>query len=95
MVTFLIGVIAFLIGVIVYLNIAFYREKRRFSVKIETMQHAIAEITRKQSGQDSRVKLSEELNEKLRSSQATLSQDIFGLNYQLFDLLSKNNGLKK
>jgi peptidoglycan hydrolase CwlO-like protein len=95
MVAFLIAVIVLLIGVIVYLNLEFYNEKKRFRAKIDAMQQVIAEITRKQSGQKGRIQLSDELNEKLKSSQETLSHDIFGLNYELFDQLSKNNGPKK
>lgn len=91
MVVFLIAVIALLMGVIVYLNIEFYKEKKRFRAKIDAMQAVISEITRKQSGQEGRLQLSDQLNEKLKVSQQTLSRDIFGLNYALFDLLSKNN----
>jgi hypothetical protein len=95
MVVFLIAVIAVLLGLIVYLNLEFYKEKKRFRAKIADMQQVIAEITRKQLGQNGQIKLSDELTQKLRSSQATLEQDIFGLNYALFELLSKNNGPKK
>ena len=95
MAIFLIVVIALLIGIIIYLNFEFYKEKKHFQAKIETMQQFIIEITQKQSGQNNQVKLSDELNEKLKTSNAVLSHDIFGLNYELFDMLSKNNLLKK
>ena len=95
MIVFLIAVIVLLIVAIVYLNIAFYKDKRLFKIKLESMHQVIAEITQKQSGQLSKIKLSDELNEKLKASNVVLSNDIFGLNYELFDLLSKNNLLKK
>ena len=92
MVLFLIAVIVALLGIIVYLNIEFYKEKKRFRAKIEAMQHVIREITNKQLGQQGKLRLSDELNQSLRSSQHTLSQDIFGLNYALFDMLKNNRG---
>ncbi|MFT3793805.1 hypothetical protein [Flavobacterium sp.] len=95
MVVFLVTVIVLLMGVIVFLNIQFYREKRQFRAKIESMHIFIAEITRRQSGQRHKVQLSDALNEKLKSDNAVLSREIFTLNYELFDLLSKNNGLQK
>ena len=95
MVYFLIGVIVLLIGIIIYLNVVFYREKRLFKIKLESMQQAVLEISKKHSGQLGKIKLSDQLNEKLKSSNVTLSHDIFGLNHELFDMLSKNNLLKK
>lgn len=95
MIVLLIVIIVLLIGCIVYLNIQFYREKRKFKTRIESMQVFIAEITRKQSGQLGRIKLSEDFNQTLKASNAVIGQDLFALNYELFDLLSKNNLLKK
>lgn len=95
MIPFLIAVIVLLIAVIVYLNVEFYKEKRLFKIKIESMHEVIAEISRKQSGQLGKIRLSDELNEKLKKSQVVLSNDIFGLNQELFQMLSKNNLLKK
>lgn len=95
MVAFLVSVIVLLMGVIVFLNIQFYKEKQQFRAKIESMHAFIAEITRRQSGQLHKIKLSDALNEKLKSDQAQLNREIFGLNHELFELLSKNNGLQK
>lgn len=95
MIVILIAVIVLLIAAIVCLNIAFYKEKRLFKIRLESMRQIIAEITRKQSGQLGQIKLSDELNEKLKAGNVALSQDIFGLNRELFDMLSKNNLLKK
>jgi predicted Holliday junction resolvase-like endonuclease len=95
MVVMLIAVIVLLVAAIVYLNIEFYREKRSFRIKLEVLQNAIAEISQKQSGQLGQIRLSEELEETLKSANAKLSTHIFGLNYELFELLSKNKLLKK
>ena len=95
MVIFLIAVIASLIAVIVYLNLQFYREKRMFKLKLESMQQIIAEITAKQNGQANQLRLSDALDAKLKADKAALSNDIFGLHFELFDMLSKNNLLKK
>lgn len=95
MVYFLIAVIVLLVGIIIYLNVVFYKEKRLFKIKLESMQQVILEISKKQSGQLNKIKLSDQLNEKLKSSNVTLSHDIFGLNHELFEMLSKNNLLKK
>ncbi len=95
MIVFLIAVIVLLTGCIVYLNIQFYNEKKRFKARLESMQAFIAEITRKQSGQLGRIKLSDEFSETVKASNAAIGQDLFALNYELFDLLSKNKLLKK
>lgn len=95
MVAFLIAVIVLLIGVIVFLNIEFYKDKKSFRRKLDAMRAAIAEISEKQSERLGQIQLSEELEETLKSSNATLSNAIFGLNYELFETLSKNKLLKK
>jgi len=95
MVILLIAIILLLIAAIIYLNIAFYKEKRLFRIRIESLQQIIADITKTQSGQVNRLRLSDALDEKLKADNATLNHDIFGLNFELFDILSKNNLLKK
>lgn len=95
MIVLLIVVIALLTGCIVYLNIQFYKEKKKFKAKIESMQAFIAEITRKQSGQLGRIKLSEDFSETVKANNAAIGQDLFALHYELFDLLSKNKLLNK
>lgn len=95
MIVLLSAVIVLLIGIIVYLNVQFYKEKRAFKVKLAAMHEVIAEITRKQSGQLGKIKLSDELNANLKSSNVKIGDALFGLNHELFELLSKNNLLGK
>ncbi len=90
MIVLLLIVIAGLLGIVIYLNVAFYNEKRRFRSKVRTMHKIIAENTLKQSGQLAKLKLSDDLNETLKSRQHTLSEAIFKLSYALFEQLSKN-----
>lgn len=95
MIILLIATIAVLSVLIIYLNVQFYREKEKFKVKIEALHFIIAEISKKQNGQLHQIKLSEDIDRKLKKANASLSTDIFQLNHDLFELLSENNLLKK
>ncbi len=95
MVIFLIAVIAGLVAGVIYLNVQFYKEKRVFKDRLESLRQIIADSSKKQNGQANQLKLSEALDEKLKSNRAVLSNDIFSLQFELFDILSKNNLLKK
>lgn len=88
-------IIVLLIASIVYLNMLFINEKKAFKIKILALQQVIIKISNVYSEQLEQIQLSEELKESLQSSNAELSTAIFGLNFELFDLLSKNNLLKK
>ena len=95
MVGLLMMIIVVLIGMIVYLNIQFVNERKAFNVKLLALQETIVNISNIHSGLLEQVQLSEELKESLKTNNAELSNSIFGLNFELFDLLSKNNLLKK
>ena len=95
MVVVLIVIIALLLVVIVYLNMEFYKEKEVFRNKLAALHNLIVEIRKKQSGKKQQIQLSEELDESLKTSKARLNNAVFGLNYELFDILSKNNDLNK
>jgi predicted Holliday junction resolvase-like endonuclease len=84
-------VIALLIAAIVYLNVQFYNEKKSFNSKLYALQDIIVEISKKQLGQQEQLKLSEELERTVKSTNAKLNDDIFGLNYDLFEIATKNN----
>jgi len=89
------GTITLLLIAMVYLNLQFYKEKKAFKIRIEALQFVISEISKEQSGQLNQLSLSEDMERKLKSAKAILSNDIFRLNYELFEILSKNNLLKK
>jgi len=84
-----------LIAVIIYLNVAFYKEKKDFKVRIQTLQYIIAEITNQNSARQGQIELADQMEQTLKSVKTTLNEDVFGLQYEMFDLLSKNNLLKK
>lgn len=95
MVVLLIAVIVLLIAAIIYLNITFYKEQKIYRSKLEVLQNIIVEISKTQLGQRNQIQLSEELEQSIKASNALLSRDIFGLHYEMFEILSKNNLLKK
>jgi len=95
MVFILMSIIVFLLCVIVYLNVVFYQQKEIFRMRLQALRKIIAEIDKKHTDQQGQIRLSDELQQTLKESRAVLSNDIFDLNYELFDLLSKNNLLKK
>jgi hypothetical protein len=95
MVIVLIAVIALLLAAIIYLNIEFYKEKKNFSAKIGLLHEIIVQMSKKEMNQRGQIQLSEQLEQSLKSSNAVLSDDIFKLNYELFEILSQNNLLKK
>ncbi|OYU81658.1 MAG: hypothetical protein CFE23_04095 [Flavobacterium sp. BFFFF1] len=90
----LIAIILSLFAAIIYLGIDFHREKKLFRKKIAALEEIIVQITRKQMLQSGQLKLSDEMSENLKKTKIVLNEDIFGLNYELFDLLSKNDLLK-
>lgn len=95
MVLLLILVLLLLVAAVVYLNVEFYREKKVFKKRLELLEQTIGESLKIQHGQLDRIRLNDQLNARLKENNAALSHNIFGLHYELFDLLSKNNLLKK
>jgi len=79
-----------LIFVVIKLNIQFYREKKSFKKKMEVLGEIIVQISKDKSGKLNKIKLSEELNGKLKTIHTTLGSDIFELNKELFEILAEN-----
>jgi hypothetical protein len=94
MISTLITIILLLLAVIVYLNISFLKEKKDFERKLATLKEVIVTIAKVQEGKQEQVQLSEELKQSLKARNGILNEAIFGLNFDLFELLSKNNLLK-
>jgi len=84
-------IILVLIFVVIKLNIQFYNEKKKFQKKIEVLGEIIVQISKDKSGKRNQIKLSEELDSKLKTINTSLGLDIFELNKELFQILSKNN----
>lgn len=95
MILVLVAVIILLVVVIVWLNISFYKERKLFRERLAHLQRVIVEVSQQQLGQQEQLLLSEELDEVLKTSRSVLSEAIFSLNRDIFELLSKNNLLKK
>ena len=86
--------IVLLVCATVFLNIQLYREKKIFDKNCRNAAARIFDNSYKQVEQLEQIKLSEELDKSLKVSKNTLSEDISKLNYELFDILAKNNLLK-
>lgn len=95
MIIILIATIALLSIIIFYLNMNFYKQKKVFKIKIETLEQVIVEISKEQILQSNQLKISDEFNEHFKTQKAIIGNDVFDLNYQLFEILSKNDLLKK
>ena len=95
MLNFLILLSILLFLFIFYLNYKFYNDRKRFRSRVKALEDFILKINRQQAVQDSQLQLSDDMRQKLQSINATLSNDIFELNYELFEVLSKNNLLDK
>jgi hypothetical protein len=94
MILVLFTIIVLLIAIIVFLNVQHFQQKKSFQTRIKILQEIIVEISNKQSGQLQQLQLSEELQQRLKSDKAYLNESIFDLNYELIEMLSKNNLLK-
>ncbi len=91
----LIIIIVLLIGTILFLNIQIYNQKKIFQNKLKELHKIIIESNKKHALQKDQIYLSKELEERIKTINATLSNTIFGLNFDLFNILSENDLLKK
>jgi gas vesicle protein len=95
MIIFLVTVIFSMSICIVYLIMDFYKDKKVFESNIKALEEVILQILKKQISQSNQLKLSDNLNENLKKTRSTLNTAISNLNYDLFEILVKNNLLKK
>ena len=95
MIIILLVVIILLSIVFFYLNINFYKQKKIFKVKIEALEQIISEISKERTIQSNQLKISAEFDEKFKAKKEVIGRNIFDLNLHLFDLLSKNDLLRK
>jgi len=85
-----------LLSVIVfYLNVNFYKQKKMFRLKIEALEQVIVEITNEQVVQLNQLKISDEFDRHFKAQKAVIGRNVYDLNHHLFELLSKNDLLKK
>ena len=81
--------------IILYLVQQCYREEKTFQQKMHVLQNKIVECNQKALLQNNQIQLTDELEKTLKTNKATLSDAIFHLHYDLFELLSQNNLLKQ
>ena len=89
MLYFLILINTLLFGIIIYLNYNFNRDKIKFQSRIKALEEFIIQVKKEQTNQNIKLQLSDELRQKLKTINEVLNKDIFDLNYELFDQLSK------
>lgn len=95
MIIFLLATIALLSVIILYLNADFYQQKKIFKIKIEALEQIILLIKKQQEKGVDQLKISDQFDEQFKAKKEVIGRNIFDLNLHLFDLLSKNDLLKK
>lgn len=81
--------------IVCFLIIDSYRSRKVFKARMEALEEIIVHISKKQINQSNQLRILDDFDESLKHSRAALSTDIFKLNYELFDILSRNDLLKK
>lgn len=70
---------------IVYLISKIQLDRQKFRSRIKALEEIIVQISNEQKAQDSQLQLSDELKEKLSQINATLSRDIYEVNFSLVE----------
>lgn len=95
MIAVLIIIILILCVVIVYLCIDFSKEKKIFKKRISDLEDVIIQIKQEQNIQFNQLELADNFNFNYKKNKGILNKTIFDLNNEMFQILSKNNLLKK
>ncbi len=77
----------FFLVLIVYLISKIQLDRQKFHSRIKVLEDFIVEISNEQKTQDNQLKLSDELRDKLKHINATLSKDIYEVNFKLVEEL--------
>ena len=85
----LIAVNIALICFVISLNMQFYKEKQNYKNTENLLKSEIFDVSKEQTFLANSVKLSEDLDKKMKDSKASLNKKIYGLNYYLFDMIYK------
>ena len=89
MMIILIAVNIALICFVISLNMQFYKEKQNYKNTENLLKSEIFDVSKEQTFLANSVKLSEDLDKKMKDSKASLNKKIYGLNYYLFDMIYK------
>lgn len=87
--------IVLLIAIIIYVRIDSRNSVLRHQKKTELLREMIVHLLNDQSIQSEKIRLAEELREKLNSANKILSVDISEMMHDFIDTLSQNDLLKK
>ena len=79
-----------LISAMIYLNIQFTKEKKEFKFKISFLEKIIEEISRSKMINENQLQLNDQLQKSLKEKNTNLNDQIYDLNYEMFEILSKN-----
>ncbi len=72
---------------IIYLITKIQLDRQKFHSRIKILEDFIAQINSEQKIQSNQLLLSDELKEKLKHVNATLSEDIYDINFKLVEQL--------
>ncbi len=91
----LLGVVGILLAVIFFLIFDIRRSRESHRKKVVLFQEMIVHLLDNQDIQNDKIKLSDELKEKLQNANHLLSTDIGSMIQDFVETLSQNNLLKK
>ena len=77
----------FFLILIIYLISKIQLDRQKFNSRIKILEEFIVQITNEQRAQSNQLQLSEELKQKLTHINATLSKDIYEVNFNLVEEL--------
>lgn len=80
-----------LLFVVIKINIQYYKDKKKSKKKIKFLKVHFVHTNNNKAKQIEKIKLSEELKFKWKTINSKLSFDIFELNRELFEIVSKKN----
>ena len=80
-------IVAFFLILIIYLISKIQLDRQKFNSRIKILEEFIVQITNEQRAQSNQLQLSEELKQKLTHINATLSKDIYEVNFNLVEEL--------
>ncbi|MGC4040291.1 MAG: hypothetical protein QM710_05775 [Flavobacterium sp.] len=75
----------FFLVLIIYLITKIQLDRQKFHSRIKVLEDFIVQISDEQKAQNNQLQLSEELREKLMHINATLSKDIYEVNFRLVE----------
>ncbi|TBX65364.1 hypothetical protein EZL74_12160 [Flavobacterium silvisoli] len=81
----------FFLILIVYLLNKIQTDRSKYQSKLQVLEEFIIHISQEQRVQNNQLLITQELKQKMKTVNATLSKEIFDLNYQLFEELEAKN----